>query len=88
MPSCLVLGIEAVGVVAEAPGREFQEDEVVATCMCDLDHEVDGGCAEYTLIKGEHVRRLKAVLPWNVFGALPEVLQTVWGALNRNLDIM
>ena len=27
------------------------------------------------------------MVPWNVLGALPEMLQTSWGALNRNLKI-
>jgi NADPH:quinone reductase-like Zn-dependent oxidoreductase len=28
-----VLGIEAVGIVEDAPGKEFEKGEVVATCM-------------------------------------------------------
>lgn len=28
-----ILGIEAAGVVEEAPGNEFQKGDVVATCM-------------------------------------------------------
>lgn len=28
-----ILGIEATGIVEEAPGNEFQKGEVVATCM-------------------------------------------------------
>lgn len=82
-----ILGIEAVGTIAEAPGGEFQEGEVVATCMGGLGREVDGGYAEYTLVKAEYARAIKVQVPWNVLGALPEMLQTSWGALNRNLHI-
>jgi NADPH:quinone reductase-like Zn-dependent oxidoreductase len=77
-----VLGIEAVGTVAECPGEEHAVGETVATCMGGLGREVDGGYAEYTLVKTK--------LPWDVLGALPEMLQTSWGALNaeRGLQIV
>ena len=38
-----ILGIEAVGLVHEAPGAEFQIGRVVATCTGGLGREVDGG---------------------------------------------
>ena len=82
-----ILGIEAVGTVAEAPGGEFKESEVVATCMGGLGREVDGGYAEYTLVKADYARVIKTEMPWDRLGALPEMLQTSWGALNRNLHI-
>src|SRR5271154_4320685 len=78
-----VLGIEAVGLIHEAPGGEFQKGDVVATCMGGLGREVDGGYAEYTLVKAEYARLIETKVPWNVLGALPEMLQTSWGALNR-----
>jgi NADPH:quinone reductase-like Zn-dependent oxidoreductase len=82
-----VLGIEAVGLIHEAPGGEFQKGDVVATCMGGLGREVDGGYAEYTFVKAEYARLIETKVPWNVLGALPEMLQTSWGALNRNLKI-
>jgi NADPH:quinone reductase-like Zn-dependent oxidoreductase len=84
-----ILGIEAVGVVSECPGEEYQVGETVATCMGGLGREVDGGYAEYTLVKAEFARAIETDLPWDVLGALPEMLQTSWGALNaeRGLQI-
>ena len=82
-----ILGIEAVGLIQEAPGGEFQKGDVVATCMGGLGREVDGGYAEYTLVKADYARQIETEVPWNVLGALPEMLQTSWGALNRNLKI-
>ncbi len=76
-----------MGLIHEAPGGEFEKGEVVATCMGGLGREVDGGYAEYTLVKAEYARAVRTELPWNVLGALPEMLQTSWGALNRNLGI-
>lgn len=82
-----ILGIEAVGLIHEAPGGEFPIGQVVATCMGGLGREVDGGYAEYTLVKAEYARTIETKVPWDVLGALPEMLQTSWGALNRNLKI-
>ena len=82
-----ILGIEAVGEVAECPGGEHNLDQVVATCMGGLGREVDGGYAEYTLVKAGYARPIHKKVPWNVLGALPEMLQTSWSSLNRSLHI-
>src|SRR6516162_11153373 len=42
-----VLGIEAVGIVEDAPGGEFRRGDVVATAMGGLGRQFDGGYAEY-----------------------------------------
>jgi NADPH:quinone reductase-like Zn-dependent oxidoreductase len=82
------LGIEATGVVADCPGGEFEKDAVVMTCMGGLGREVDGGYAEYCLIKAEYARSIEPRgLQWDILGAVPEMLQTAWGALNRSLKI-
>ena len=71
-----ILGIEAVDHIHEARGGEFAKGNVIATCMGSLGREVDGGHAEYTLIKAEYARAMRTDLSWNVLGALPEMLQT------------
>ena len=38
-----VLGIEAVGVVEEAPGGQFQKGDVVASAMGGMGRQFDGG---------------------------------------------
>lgn len=40
-----ILGIEAVGIVEEAPGDEFRKGDVVATAMGGLGRAFDGGYA-------------------------------------------
>jgi NADPH:quinone reductase-like Zn-dependent oxidoreductase len=82
-----VLGIEAVGVVEEAPGGEFTKGETVATCMGGLGRQLDGGYAEYTCVPAAHVQVVRTSLPWEVLGALPEMLQTSWGSLFRSLRL-
>lgn len=82
-----VLGIEAVGTVAEAPGGEFAAGEVVATAMGGMGRDFDGGYAEYTLVPTGQVQAVQTSLPWETLGAVPEMLQTAWGSLFRSLRL-
>jgi NADPH:quinone reductase-like Zn-dependent oxidoreductase len=82
-----VLGIEAVGVVEEAPGGEFQKGDVVASAMGGMGREFDGGYAEYTCPPASQVQKIEAKLPWETLGAMPEMLETAWGSLFRALRL-
>jgi NADPH:quinone reductase-like Zn-dependent oxidoreductase len=82
-----ILGIEAVGVVAAAPGGEFQNGAIVATVMGGLGRKFDGGYAEYTCVPAKQVQAVKTQLPWETFGAIPEMLQTAWGSLFKALAL-
>jgi NADPH:quinone reductase-like Zn-dependent oxidoreductase len=82
-----VLGIEAVGLVEEAPGNEFQKGDVVATAMGGMGRQFDGGYAEYTCVPVTQVQVIKTGLPWETLGAIPEMLQTAWGSLFKSLRL-
>jgi NADPH:quinone reductase-like Zn-dependent oxidoreductase len=82
-----VLGIEAVGIVEAAPGGEFQTGDVVATAMGGMGRDFDGGYAEFTCVPANQVQVIKSDLPWEILGALPEMLQTAWGALFKSLRL-
>ncbi|UJW87842.1 zinc-binding dehydrogenase [Devosia sp. SL43] len=82
-----ILGIEAVGVVEAASGGEFAAGDRVATVMGGMGRQFDGGYAEFTIVPARQVRRLHAELPWAVLGALPEMLQTAWGATFKALRL-
>jgi NADPH:quinone reductase-like Zn-dependent oxidoreductase len=82
-----VLGIEAVGLVEEAPGKEFTKGDIVATAMGGLGRQFDGGYAEYTCVPATYVQILKTTLPWETLGAIPEMLQTAWGSLFKSLRL-
>jgi NADPH:quinone reductase-like Zn-dependent oxidoreductase len=82
-----VLGIEAVGLVEEAPGGEFQKGDVVASAMGGMGREFDGGYAEYTCPPASQVQKIDAKLPWETLGAMPEMLETAWGSLFRALRL-
>lgn len=82
-----VLGIEATGTVAAAPGGAFAVGDQVATVMGGMGRAFDGGYAEYVKVPAVQVRRFTSELPWDRLGALPEMLQTAWGALFRGLRL-
>lgn len=82
-----ILGIEAVGVIDDAPGGEFQKGDVVATVMGGMGRQYDGGYAEFTCVPAHQVRKVTTTLPWEKLGALPEMLQTAWGALFSSLQL-
>jgi NADPH:quinone reductase-like Zn-dependent oxidoreductase len=82
-----ILGIEAVGLVEQAPGGEFTPGEAVATAMGGMGRQFDGGYAEYTCVPVTQVQPVRSALSWEVLGAIPEMLQTAWGSLFRALRL-
>lgn len=82
-----ILGIEAVGIVEDAPGGEFSTGDIVATAMGGLGRAFDGGYAEYTLVPASQTQKLNVDLGWDVLGAAPEMLQTAWGSLFTTLRL-
>jgi NADPH:quinone reductase-like Zn-dependent oxidoreductase len=82
-----VLGIEAVGVVESAPGSDFRKGDIVATAMGGMGRQFDGGYAEFTCVPAIQVQVVKTELPWEMLGAIPEMLQTAWGSLFKSLRL-
>jgi NADPH:quinone reductase-like Zn-dependent oxidoreductase len=82
-----ILGIEAVGLVEEAPGGEFNKGDIVATAMGGMGRDFDGGYAEYTCVPARQAQVIKTSLPWETLGAIPEMLQTSWGSLFKSLRL-
>ena len=82
-----VLGIEAVGVVEDAPGKEFAKGDVVATALGGMGRQFDGSYAEYACVPARQVQVLNTRLGWDVLGAVPEMLQTAWGSLYKSLRL-
>src|SRR3954453_22227934 len=81
-----VLGIEAAGVVAQCPGREFAAGQQVVTMMGGMGRTFDGGYAEYTCVPARQVIPFASDLEWSTVGAGPEMLQTAYGSLTVGLD--
>lgn len=83
-----ILGIECVGVVDTAgEDAPFQPGQKVATMMGGMGRSFDGSYAEYVIVPAQQVIPFETELPWDVVGALPEMLQTAYGSLTRGLDL-
>jgi NADPH2:quinone reductase len=82
-----VLGIEATGVVEQCPGGEFPVGSQVFAMMGGMGRTFDGGYAEYTLVPATQVVPFRSELPWSALGAVPEMLQTAYGAMTVGLGV-
>jgi NADPH2:quinone reductase len=81
-----VPGIEATGVVADAPGGEFAPGAQVAALMGGMGRTIDGGYAEYVVVPVSSVVPFTSDLDWATLGAIPEMLQTAYGSLTTGVD--
>src|SRR5438445_606575 len=81
-----VLGIEATGVVAAAPGGKFEEGQQVVAMMGGMGRTFDGGYAEFTNVPAAQVIPFRSELDWATLGAVPEMLQTAHRSLTVGLD--
>jgi NADPH2:quinone reductase len=79
-------GIEATGLVVEAPGGEFAPGQQVAALMGGMGRTIDGGYAEYVAVPAASVVPFTSDLDWAVLGAVPEMLQTAYGSLTTGVD--
>lgn len=79
-------GIEAVGIVESAPAGEFAAGTQVATLMGGMGRVFDGGYAEFVLVPAVQVIPFRSELPWEILGAVPEMLQTAAGSLDVGLQ--
>jgi NADPH:quinone reductase-like Zn-dependent oxidoreductase len=82
-----VLGIECVGEIVDAGGLSLRPGSIVAAIMGGMGRAFDGSYAEYALVPHECVFPINTRLPWEKFGALPEMLQTTHGSLHMGLEI-
>jgi NADPH:quinone reductase-like Zn-dependent oxidoreductase len=61
---------------------------MVATVMGGMGRQFDGSYAEFTCVPAGQVRMIASTLDWETLGALPEMLQTAWGALFSSLHLV
>jgi NADPH:quinone reductase-like Zn-dependent oxidoreductase len=57
-----ILGIEAVGLVEEAPGNEFRTGDIVATAMGGMGRQFDGSYGEFTCVPATQVQVIETQL--------------------------
>jgi len=83
-----VLGIECAGIVDDAPaGSGLEPGRQVVALMGGMGRTYDGGYAEYTSVPLAQVIPISTDQPWEVVGALPEMIQTANGSLTTGLDL-
>ncbi len=76
-----VPGIECAGVLDDGSGRK------VVAMMGGMGRVFDGGYAEYVIVPASQVIPIETGLPWEIAGAIPEMLQTAYGSLTTGLDL-
>lgn len=81
------LGIEAVGEIIDDQSGEFRVGQRVATAMGGMMFTRHGGYAEYITVNASNVVAIDSDLSTEQLAALPEAYLTVWGALDKNLQI-
>src|SRR5215510_2461433 len=83
-----VPGIEAAGTVDATPADSgLAPGKKVVAMMGDMGPTYDGGYAEYTSVPLSQIIPVDTDLPWEVLGALPEMVQTAYGSLTIGLDL-
>src|SRR6478609_5190245 len=70
-----------------APPAALAVGQQVVTMMGGMGRSFDGGYAEFTCVPVAQAIALRSELPWTTVGAVPEMLQTAYGALTVGLDV-
>src|SRR5207244_2792957 len=82
-----VPGIECAGTIDDSAGRSFARGKKVVAMMGGMGRAFDGGYAQFTVVPASQVIPIDTDLPWEIVGAVPEMLQTAYGSLTTGLDL-
>ena len=82
-----VPGIECAGVIDDPTTTSFPKGQKVVAMMGGMGRELDGGYAQFTIVPASQVIPIDTDLPWEIVGAVPEMLQTAYGSLTTGLDL-
>lgn len=75
-----ILGIEAVGVIAESSNPEqLPVGQKVVSIMGEMGRAFDGSYAEYVLLPNEQIYPVESTLSWANLAAIPETFYTAFG---------
>ena len=74
-------------VDAAPSGSGLKPGQQVVAMMGEMGRTYDGSYAEYTSVPLTQVIPISTELPWEVIGALPEMIQTANGSLTIGLDL-
>lgn len=82
-----ILGIECVGIVANASDSHFRNGQTVVALMGGMGRSFDGSYAEYTLVPAKHVFTVDTDMSWEQLAAIPETYFTAYGSLFDSLQL-
>ncbi len=82
-----VPGIECAGTIDDPAGTSFARGQKVVAMMGGMGRQFDGGYAQFTIVPASQVIPIDTDLPWEIAGAVPEMLQTAYGSLATGLDL-
>ena len=82
-----ILGIECVGIVADASDSHFTKGQTVVALMGGMGRSFDGSYAEYTLVPAKHVFTVDTDMSWEQLAAIPETYFTAYGSLFDSLQL-
>lgn len=74
-----ILGIEAVGEVAESTDERLNKGQKVVSIMGEMGRAFDGGYAEYVLLPNQQIYPIQSSLSWAELAAVPETYYTAFG---------
>ncbi|WP_454440445.1 zinc-binding dehydrogenase [Vibrio bathopelagicus] len=83
----LALGIEAAGEVIFDPSGTYQKGDKAVTAMGGMMFARHGGYAEIIAVNKTNVKKINSDIDFTTLASLPELYSTVWGALDKTLNI-
>ncbi|MGM0241020.1 zinc-binding dehydrogenase [Enterococcus sp. AZ103] len=79
-----ILGIEAVGVIAETTDEaKLPIGQTVISIMGEMGRDFDGSYAEYVLLPNQQIYPVNTRLPWEILATIPETYFTAFGSMKR-----
>jgi NADPH2:quinone reductase len=82
-----ILGIECVGLVANASDSHFKNGQKIVAFMGGMGRSFDGSYAEYTLVPTQNVFSIETDMSWEELAAIPETYFTAYGSLFESLQL-
>jgi NADPH2:quinone reductase len=82
-----ILGIECVGLVANASDSHFKNGQKIVAFMGGMGRSFDGSYAEYTLVPTKNVFSIETDMTWEQLAAIPETYFTAYGSLFDSLQL-
>jgi len=82
-----ILGIECVGLVANASDSHFKNGQKIVAFMGGMGRSFDDSYAEYTLVPTKNVFSVETDMSWEQLAAIPETYFTAYGSLFESLQL-